>query len=311
VRELYPEYEPPTEAPLLYDREAAAEDRRRAERARAEFERRTEHERRALSVVAANLIPEIELSQPRQQELVAELAALLTEVRWEWRSRRKIIPDVSLRVLGGVQPTRGEMHVTLGRGLGHVQKLRNWYRSLLPTPLPEPIVPLAEDNPVVGIVIERLAETLASKTHPTLKPGLRLAEKLRNWYRSLPPALLKTVVLFLDERPVLGVVIERLVAILAGMADQYQAKPGRQPGERAAAQGAARWLIWFMNRHVPDASIKLRRSFMFRSMREPGIPCPNLADDPGDFNKWFDEVEALARPATRDSATTTARDSGT
>jgi len=244
VRELYPEYEPPTEAPLLYDREAAAEDNRRAEKARAEFDRRTEKERKDMLALAARLIPVLELPQRREEELVAELGALLAEVRWEWRSRREIIPDVSLPILGGVQPTSGEMRITLEPGRRHAEKLRDWYRSLPATLLSKARVPFTEEEShAVGLVIELLAETLAS------------------------------------------------------LVDQYQAKPGRQLGERIVAQSAAVWLVRFMDRHAPDVSLECRRLFMFNCMRQLGIPCPDCRADPGDFNVWFDGAEVLARPA--------------
>jgi hypothetical protein len=247
VRELYPEYEPPTEAPARYDRQAAVDERSRAKRAQAEFEKRTKKETTTLSALAADVLPKLGLSKQQEKELIAELAALLAEVRWEWRSRRGMIPDVSLPVLGGVQPTPGQMHVTLTAGLMH-------------------------------------------------------AEKLRDWYRSLPVALLmKATVAFTEGSPALGVVIERLSEVLADLEEQYRPKRGRQPGERAVAQGAARWLVWFMNRHATDASMEQRRSFVFCGMRKLGISCPSLDDDPGDFNAWFDEVEALAQPLIRHS----------
>src|SRR5205807_3269606 len=93
--------------------------------------------------------------------------------------------------------------------------------------------------------------------------------------------------------------IERLPEALAGQADQYQAKQGHPLGERAAAQGAACYLVWFMDRYAPDAPIKKRREFMFQIMRKLAISCPDLRDHPGDFNTWCSEVEALAKPATK------------
>jgi hypothetical protein len=257
LRVLFPEYEPPTVAPPGNDREAVAEHKRRAEQARAQFDKRTEKERKHLLSLAADLIPALELPQPRNKELVSELGALLANVRWEWRSRRKIAPNPSLPVLGGVQPTYGEMNVTL-------------------------------------------------------KPGLKYAKKLRDWYCSLPTGLLMNVTIPLaDESPALGVVIERLDETLASVADQYQGKPGHQPGERLVAQGAARWVVWFMDRQAPGARIANRRLFMFKCMHQLGIPCPNLPDDPGDFNAWFDEVEALARPVAIADAKAAPEDEGT
>jgi hypothetical protein len=242
VRVLSPEYEPPTVAPPGYEREAVAEHKRRTEQARAQFDKRTEKETKHLSALAAKLILVLELPQPRQKELASELGALLATVRWEWRRRRKIAPDASLPVLGGVQPTYGEMSVTL-------------------------------------------------------KAGLKNAERLRDWYCSLPTGLLMNVTVSLaDESLALGVVIERLVKTLARAADQYHGTPGHQPDERLVAQGAARWLVWFMDRQATGAPIAHRRLFMFKCMHQLGIPCPKLPDDPGDFNAWFDEVEALARP---------------
>src|SRR6516162_2660731 len=63
---------------------------------------------------AADLIRTLGIPAHRQREQRADIAAaisgliaILGEVRWEWRSRREIIPDASLPVLGGVQPTHG------------------------------------------------------------------------------------------------------------------------------------------------------------------------------------------------------------
>jgi hypothetical protein len=248
LHELYPEYVSPeyvlpTDAP-------AAEDQRRAEAARAEFDKRTARQTKALSAKAAKLIPVLGLPSSRQQELVTELAALLAEVHWEWRSRRKLVLDTSLPVLGDVQPTHGEMRATIKVGLQHALALRGWYRSL-----------------PAGLLLD---QTVSMTAEPV--PG--------------------------DNPPGLGVVINRLAETFAAKADQHRPRVGRPPGERAAAQSAACWLAWFMNRHAPDAPIEEHREFMFRCLRELGIPCPNLSDDPGDFNKWFSEVEALARPAT-------------
>jgi hypothetical protein len=249
VLELFPEYEPPTLAPPGNDREAVAEHNRRTERTRAQFDKRTEKETKRLSSLAADLIPALKLPQPRQKELTAELGPLLANVRWEWRNRREIAPDASLPVLGGVQPTQGEMHATLDA-------------------------------------------------------GLKQAERLRDWYCSLPTGLLMNVTVSLTgESPALGVVIEPLVETFVSVADQYQGKPGRQPGERLVAQRAACWLVLFMDKQAPGVTLANRRLFMFKSMQKLGIPCPNLRDDPGDFNGWFDEVEALARPAIKSDTT--------
>ena len=65
------------------------------------------------------------------------------------------------------------------------------------------------------------------------------------------------------------------------------------------AQWAAGYLFEFIRRHAPEASIKQRREFVFRAMRGLGIDCPDLEADPGDFNIWFDEAEALAKPNIR------------
>jgi hypothetical protein len=245
LRELFPGYEPPTEAPLVYDAEAAAEDQRRAEAARVEFNKRTEREIKDLLAFAADAIAVLGLVANHRRawrvgKSSADLAALLPTVKWEFQHRRSI-----------VRPTPAEMRATLADGLRHAEALRDWYRSL-------------PDALLLNQRVSMMAEPL---------PG--------------------------DDPPVLGVVIERLAETLSSLADQYQAEQGRQPGERAAAQGAACYLIRFMDRHAPDASIEKRREFMFQSMRKQGITCPNLRDHQGDFNKWFGEVEALARPTTK------------
>ena len=157
LRELYPEYEPPKVAPTLYDGNAASVDKHRAERARSEFDKRSEKERKALAALAADLIPVLEPPQQQQKELVAELGELLAVVRWEWKSRRAIIPDALLPILGGVQPKHGEMRATLMAGLKHAEKLRDWYRSIPAALLYTTTVSFAHENPALGLVIERLA----------------------------------------------------------------------------------------------------------------------------------------------------------
>jgi hypothetical protein len=131
----------------------------------------------------------------------------------------------------------------------------------------------------------------------TLQAGFEHAERLRGWYRSLPAALLsETVVTFAEGGAPLGVVIERLPKVLEQMADEHKVL-GRPPGRRVAAQAAAAWLIAFVDRRAPKLSRKQRKKFVFLAMRELGVDCPSLNDDPGDFAVWFAEVEAMARPA--------------
>ena len=81
---------------------------------------------------------------------------------------------------------------------------------------------------------------------------------------------------------------------LASWAARFRPQHRRPPGRRAVAQWAARYLVLFMRKRAPEASIKQRREFVFRAMRGLGIDVPDLENDPGDFNTWFDEVEALA-----------------
>jgi hypothetical protein len=176
------------------------------------------------------------------EKAISELMGFLGEVRLEWKVRNKIRPDLSLPIVGGVQPTHGEMHVTLNAGLKHAEELRDWYRSLPATLLSKSTVSFTEGSPAFGIVIERLAEVLA---HLTAK---------------------------------------------------HKPRRGPQPGRRAAAQLAARYLIRFIDRHAPDAPAEARRRFVFCAMRDLGIDLPDLRDDPGDFAIWFGEVEALASP---------------
>jgi hypothetical protein len=81
---------------------------------------------------------------------------------------------------------------------------------------------------------------------------------------------------------------------LARWAARFRPQHRRPPGRRAVAQLGARYLIRFMHKRAPDAPIKQRREFVFCAMRGLGIDVPDLEKDPGDFNTWFDEVEALA-----------------
>jgi hypothetical protein len=172
---------------------------------------------------------------------IFELRDLLVEIRWHWQVRQEVKSDRSLPILGGVQPTHGEMHATF-------------------------------------------------------KALLKHAEPLRDLYRSLPAALLLDVTVpFAEESPVLGVVIERLAEVLTGKAAEHEPQQGRQPGKRAVAQSAARYLSRFIDRHAAGASTEARQRLVFQAMRGLGIDCPNLEDDPGDFAVWFSEVETLAK----------------
>jgi hypothetical protein len=175
-------------------------------------------------------------------DAIPELIALLTEIRWECRTRSKIEPDPSLPVLGGVQPTHHEMQVTLEKGSACARELLDWVRSL-----PAGILP------------------------------------------SLPP----------ETEAALGAVInplEQLVKPLADLADSHERAAGRRPGQRAVAQHAARWLIWFIDRHAVGAALETRQKFVFLGMCALGIPSPNLKEHPSAFSAWFSEAEVLATP---------------
>jgi hypothetical protein len=144
------------------------------------------------------------------------------------------------------------------------------------------------------------AQPTHGEMRTTLDEGLRHATALRDWYRSLPPALLRSITVPMEpepspsDDPPIGVVVERLAEILGRVAEQYEPKPGRQSGERYAAQRAAYWLVWFLDRRLPNLAEAQRHSFIFDCLRELGIPCPDLRYDPGDFKTWFAEMAASA-----------------
>jgi hypothetical protein len=122
-----------------------------------------------------------------------------------------------------------------------------------------------------------------------------------------------------SDDPALGVVIERMVEVVAGLAAQYEPKPGRQPGMRLRAQQATCPLFWFMARRSPRLPIEKHRTFVFCCLNALEILCPNLNNDdlkqlvkganelgdlcpsfdrePGGFSRWYAETEALAQPA--------------
>jgi hypothetical protein len=240
LRRLHPEYAPPDEAPAIFNSDAEAERNRQAH---AAYGARIKEARR-LGAIARKLIPIVEADQAKQNEYAGILASLFVTVRWDYKAGRDHIPDPSLPVLGGAQPTHGEMRVTLEEGLRHAMALRDWYRHLSAALLLRVRVPMRSettaDDPSIGVVIEKLAETLTRE------------------------------------------------------AERYKPKPGHQLGERHAAQGAAGYLIRFVNLHFPNLTVKRRRIFVFRCLRDLGIPRPNLDLDPGDFNAWYAEAESRA-----------------
>jgi hypothetical protein len=99
--------------------------------------------------------------------LARELAGLLADAEWEWHARRDIQPEPLLPVLGGIQPTPGEMRAIIDEGLKHALNLRKWSRSLPAALLLNETVPLTTPPyrrgppPPLQAVIEGLAETLA------------------------------------------------------------------------------------------------------------------------------------------------------
>jgi hypothetical protein len=176
----------------------------------------------------------------------SDLMIVLREARLEYNVRRNKRPDRLLPVIGGVQPTRGEVRASLKAGLRHMRKLRE---ALPPTLLPNETVPFAEGDIILGVVIEQLTETLAH---------------LNKKYETI-----ETV-------------------------DHFNKKyNGRPPGSRAVAQSAARYLVRFMRKHAQEARAATRKVFLFEAASALAITCPHPNTDPGAFNKWFHEVEAL------------------
>jgi hypothetical protein len=179
LRRLHPEYEPPDEAPEVSKSDAAAERNRRAH---AAYSVRTEKEAKRLDAIARKLISTLEADQAKQTTPVAALTELLGIVLRDWNHLRDFTPDPLLPVLGGAQPTYGEMRVTLDKGLRHAMALRNWHRKLAGALLLHITMPIrsepTDDDPAIGVVIERLAETLAraaARYEP--KPGRKTGER--------------------------------------------------------------------------------------------------------------------------------------
>lgn len=223
--------------------------RRASVRTEAEIDRDVGLAADLVSVLGLSVL--LGLPDSHRQDLALELSAQFPEIRWEWQTGSEIEPDRSLPILGGVQPTQGEMRATIDAGLKHALRLRDWYRCL-----PHGLL---------------LKQTVPMTTPPQQN----------------------------EQAPALGVVIEQLAGTLEALATRYNPKRGRQPGRRAVAQRAARKLIWFIDRHAPNAPIAKRQEFVFRCMQKLGIDCPNPEDDQNDFNEWFGEVEALARSRPR------------
>jgi hypothetical protein len=207
----------------------------------------------------------------KPSKAISDLAGVLGAVRWNWLVRKHMRHDQALPSLGGVQPTHGQMQVTIEAGLKHAEALREWYRSLSPGLLFQETVPMTTPRSSDHI------EAMAAHGYPIDSPPLPEDDNMG---------------------PALGAVIERLADKLAILAAKYEPRPGRQPGTRSTAQWAARPLIWFLDRHASNAPLAKRRKFLFRCMRAAGIDCPDLDDEPGYFARWFREVEALAQSAT-------------
>lgn len=188
LQRLHPEYEPPSS----YDPDAEPERALRAKQAELAFKRRAEKENKELLAFAKELIAGVATDQSKQDELAAALASLLPSVRWDWNSRQGIIPDASLPIVGGVQPTPGQMRATLKEGLRHAEALRDWYRALPVALLMHFTVPIGQgqssgDDPLVGLIIELLTETLARyasqyEAKPGRKPGRRFAAQYSAWW---------------------------------------------------------------------------------------------------------------------------------
>jgi hypothetical protein len=111
-------------------------------------------------VLAEDLIRILVVVPPGNPSARSDLIIVLAEARLECSVRKNIKPDGSLPVIGGIQPTHGEMRATLKAGLKHAKKLRDWYRALPSTLLSKATVPFAEGGVLLGIVIEQLTETL-------------------------------------------------------------------------------------------------------------------------------------------------------
>ena len=92
----------------------------------------------AIAAELADLIP------PHDRRGLPEILAI---VRWEWNFRRDIQPDELRPRLGGVQPTPGEMKVTIEAGAKHARMLRKWSHSLLPALFHNVNVPIIGGNP--------------------------------------------------------------------------------------------------------------------------------------------------------------------
>jgi hypothetical protein len=79
---------------------------------------------------------------------------------------KRIKADPTLPVLGGIQPTHGQMAETLRAGLKHARELREWFSELPSGLLIRVTVPMStpprSDEPAspLGVVIGRLAHTL-------------------------------------------------------------------------------------------------------------------------------------------------------
>jgi hypothetical protein len=108
-----------------------------------------------------------------------ELERRLELVRRENKIRQKIEPHAMLPVIGRVQPTYGEMHATLTALLKPAEQLRDLYRSLPEALLLNVTVSFfGEDNPALGLVIERLAEVLSSHAAQHLpRPGRQWGQR--------------------------------------------------------------------------------------------------------------------------------------
>jgi hypothetical protein len=140
--------------------------------------------------------------------------------------------------------------------------------------------------------------------------GLKHAQKLRQWYRSLPAALLLNEVVPLTTPPYrrgppppLQAVIEGVAEALDRLSALHKPRRGRSPGRRQVAQWAAGPLMLFAYRHAPEATSEQRRTFVRECLDRVEIECPDPNNHPAKFARWFQPVEtAAARARAREVA---------
>jgi hypothetical protein len=132
--------------------------------------------------------------------------------------------------------------------------------------------------------------------------GLKHAQKLRKWARSLPAALLVNEAVPLTTPPYrrgppppLQAVIEGLAETLDRLSALYKPRRGRLPGRREVAQWAAGPLILFAYRHAPQATTEQRRTFVHACLGQIVVECPDPNDHAAEFARWFQPVETAAK----------------